>query len=106
MSDTTKTQTGSSYLSRVLSTALGLNIIFALVAATLGAVSYSDPVTLFGTGVVGTVIGVALSWVLGFVVSFLQGGIFMVLLGGFVLAGNAVLSGLSKLRNRGGQTSK
>lgn len=100
MSDsTTPAQTGN-FVTRTLSTAIVLDVLFALVAATVNAVFFTEASTLFGEGTVGTVIGVGLSWVLNFFVSLLQGGIFIGVLGGFVLAGSFLLSLPGRFRGK------
>lgn len=102
MSDSTTTVTAptGNFVTRTLSNAIVLDVVFAFVAATVNAVFFSDPSTLFGTGTLGTILGIALSWIGSFFVSFLQGAIFITLLGGFALAGSFLLSLPGRIRGK------
>ena len=101
MSDNNDQKTKTSALSNVLRLAFGVDLLWAIVVATFNAILLSEAGNAFGGSTVGTIFGVALGWLISFVIAFIQGAIFMVVLGGFVAVFSILLSLPGKLRNKG-----
>lgn len=93
MSDSNN-NTSVSKVKSVLNWAIGLDAAFAFIVATLNAIFQTEA----GSSIVGTIFSVALNWVLSFGEAFLQGGIFFLVLGGFVAVSYFLLGLFSRAK--------
>lgn len=80
-------------MSKLIAIALVLDVIWAAIIATFGVSVLSMAGGAAGaSGAAATTAGV-LGWIIGFVIAFLQGAIFMVVLGFFVVVGIMLFGG-------------